>query len=245
MTLTATDSAGRVLGIIGTARGKLAGSNPGVQAIADAAVRRTGSQAAAARSLAGFSNGYVTLTASRGGSVTAHAHANGTPAIELAGMFTESLHPRVGGRFASKGGAPVAAARARHSQSAPAIGRPLPAPGGMTHGQQLRYQAASDRHLAQQITIKIAALVRERDAAVAGLGAGKASAPVNAARSAAAKKAAITRKAGLGKSKTAGKTASVPKTRVQRLNGQIGLLRNDARLLIRAAQKLDRLASGQ
>lgn len=84
MTLTATDAQGRVLGTIGAAGGKLAASNPGVQDIADAAVRRTGSVAAAARALAGFTNGYVTISASGKKPATAFQASSETEAIELA-----------------------------------------------------------------------------------------------------------------------------------------------------------------
>jgi len=171
----------------------------------------------------------------------AHAHANDSAAIDLAGMFTESLHPRVGGKFASKGGQPVAAARARNAPKTPAVQAPAGLAGPMTRAQQLHYQAAQDRHLAQQIMAKVAALVRARDAAIAGLSPGKVTAPVNAAKSAAAKKAALSRKAGTAKAKakTSARKAGPKRTRVQRLNGQIKLLRNDARLLLKAADHLD------
>lgn len=177
------------------------------------------------------------------------SHANDGPSVDLAGMFTEALHPRAaGGKFGSKGGSPVAAARARNTPASPAV-QPAAGPAGpMTHSQQLRYQAAQDRHLAQQVMVRIAALVRARDAAIAGISPGKVTAPVNAAKSAAAKKAALARKTGTAKAKAktaARKTTGPKRTRVQRLNGQIKLLRNDARLLIRAANKLDAQAAGQ
>lgn len=172
----------------------------------------------------------------------AHAHANDSDAIDLAGMFTESLHPRIGGKFASKGGTPVAQARARNAPKTAAAHAQQAAAGPMTRSQQLRYQASQDRQVAHQVMIKIAALVRARDAAIAGISPGKAKAPVNAAKSAAAKKAALARKTGTAKArakKAVRKTAGTRKTRVQRLNGQIKLLKNDARLLLKAANHLD------
>ena len=170
----------------------------------------------------------------------AHAHANDGPAIDLAGMFTESLHPRAaGGKFGSKGGTPVAAARARNAPKTAAVHGQPGAAGPMTRAQQLRYQASQDRQLAHQVMIRIAALVRARDAAIAGISPGKAKAPVNAAKSAAAKKAALARKTGTAKAKAKTASATPKKTRVQRLNGQIKLLKNDARLLLKAANHLD------
>lgn len=174
------------------------------------------------------------------------SHANDGPAIDLAGVFTESLHPRAaGGKFGFKGGTPVAQARARHAPKTAPVPRPPMSPGQMSRAQQLRYQASQDRQLAHQIMIKVAALVRARDAAIAGIPAGKVTANVSAAKSAAAKKAAVARKAGTAK-KTARKAAAgKPKqSKVARLNGQIRLLTGDARLLMKAADHLDAQAAG-
>lgn len=177
-----------------------------------------------------------------------HRHASNGPAIDLAGTFTEALHPRVGGKFASKGGTPVARARARHAPKAPPVPHPATAPGQMSRAQQLRYQASQDRQLAHQIMVKVAALVRARDAAIAGIPAGKVRANVNPAKSAAAKKAALARKAHTAKAtRKAARKASAKNskaTRVARLNGQIRLLTRDARLLMNAANHLDAQANG-
>jgi hypothetical protein len=182
----------------------------------------------------------------------AHAHANDGPAIDLVGMFTEALHPRAaGGKFGNKGGAPVAAARARNAPKTPAAQKPGSVAGPMTRAQQLRYQASQDRQLAHQIMLKVAGLVRQRDAAIAGIG--QPAKAVSGVKSAAAKKAAATRKAG-GKSKQAKAAAKTAKaattgkpgqTKVARLNGQIKLLTHDARLLATAANHLDARAANQ
>jgi hypothetical protein len=127
----------------------------------------------------------------------------------------------------------------------------------MTQAQQLRYQAAQDRHIAGQIMVKVAALVRARDAAIAGLPApagrkaGAASA-VNApspAKAAAKATAAASSRAHAksAAAKAAAKFAAgkkAPVSRVTRLDGQIRLLRRDARLLIASANHLDQQANG-
>jgi hypothetical protein len=182
----------------------------------------------------------------------AHAHANDGPSIDLAGMFTEALHPRAaGGKFGSKGGAPVAAARARNAPKTPAAQKPGSVAGPMTRAQQLRYQASQDRQLAHQIMLKVAGLVRQRDAAIAGIS--QPAKAVSGVKSAAAKKAAATRKAA-GKSKQAKAAAKTAKaattgtagqTKVAKLNGQIRLLTHDARLLATAANHLDAQAASQ
>jgi hypothetical protein len=55
-------SATRALGRITLAGGKLAGSTPGTQDLADAALRRAGGDAARAyQALDGYTNGYLTV----------------------------------------------------------------------------------------------------------------------------------------------------------------------------------------
>jgi hypothetical protein len=185
-------------------------------------------------------------------SAVAHSqHANDGPAIDLAGMFTESLHPRAaGGKFGDKGGSPVAAARARNAPKTPAAQAQPGTAGPMTRAQQLRYQASQDRHLAGQIMMKVAGLVRQRDAAIAGISVPHKA--VSGVKAAAAKKAAATRKTSV-KSKqaraaariaAAAKAGKPQQSTVQRLNGQIKLLTHDARLLAKAANHLDQQAAG-
>jgi hypothetical protein len=183
-----------------------------------------------------------------------HSHASDAPGIDLAGMFVEQQHPRVaagqsgGGRFGSKGGAPVAAARARHAPkvTAPMATKPEP-PGDLSRIHQLRFQAASDRHLAHQILIKVGTLVQARNAAIAGIPAHAAGKP----RSAAAVKAAAARKAhppsAAAKARAKASRLAHPHahaSKAAKLTGQIHLLRNDARLLIQSANHLDAQANG-
>jgi hypothetical protein len=184
-----------------------------------------------------------------------HAHAGDFPAIELAGMFNEALHPRVakgntgGGRFGA-GNTPLTAGARGPVRLAPAPAQAPEPPAELQQIRQLRFQASKDRHLARKILIKVAGLVRARDGYIAGTltAAGKANTSVvNPARSAAAKKAAATRKAS---GKTAKRTAkratagAAKATTVAKMNGEIRLLRNDARALIRSANKLDAQANG-
>jgi hypothetical protein len=182
-----------------------------------------------------------------------HSHASDGPAVDLAGMFTEQQHPRVaagqsgGGRFGSKGGPPVAAARARHAPKVtpPMATRPEP-PGDLSRIRQLRFQAASDRHLAHQILIRVGTLVQARNAVIAGI-------PAHAGkpRSAAAVKAAAARKANppsaAAKARAKASRLAHPHahaSKAAKLTGQIHLLRNDARLLIQSANHLDAQANG-
>jgi hypothetical protein len=182
----------------------------------------------------------------------AHSHANDGPSVDLAGMYTEALHPRAaGGKFGNKGGQPAAAARARNTPKSAAIPAAPGLAGPMTRAQQLRYQASQDRHLAHQIMLRVAALTRQRDALIAGIPQPRKA--VSGVKSAAAKKAAATRKAG-GKSKQARVAARIAaamksgkpqQSRVAKLNGQIKLLKNDARMLSKAANRLDAQAAHQ
>jgi hypothetical protein len=118
-------------------------------------------------------------------------------------------------------------------------------PGDLSRIHQLRFQAASDRHLAHQILVKVGTLVRARAAAQAGLPAHAAGKP----RSAAAVKAAAARKANppsaAAKARAkASRLAHPHASTVSRLTGQIHLLRSDARLLINSANHLDAQANG-
>jgi 2'-5' RNA ligase len=178
-----------------------------------------------------------------------HDHASDAPAIDLA--FIEQDHPRVpagqkgGGQFGSKGGAEVSKARARHSAKVPAATVPATAQGQMTRVQQLRFQAASDRQLAQKIMVQIAGLVRARNAASVQVAASAPSkAGVSATASTAAVKAASTYKASPA-SATATSASSAARANVAKLDGQIRLLRDDARALIKSADHLDAEADGQ
>lgn len=184
----------------------------------------------------------------------AHAHANDSPAIDLAGTFTEQLHPRVpagqggGGRFGSKGGPLTAKARARSTPVTAPVHAPMTG-ASLTQAQQLRYQASQDRHLARQVLVKVASLQRIRAGYIAGklTAAGAPVKPVSAAASAAAKKAAATRKAAPGAaakaSAAAKKGASTKKATVARMTRQIRTLKGDARALLSAANHLDAQAA--
>jgi len=179
-------------------------------------------------------------------------HANRPRPINLAGTFTEALHPRVAkgsgnaGQFGSKG-TPLKAAAAPRPAALPA------SPVAPARAARLHAQARQDRHLARQILAKVQGLVCVRDGYQAGLltaaghpKAGKATKAVSAARSAAAKKAAATRKKA-PKSSTKGprkSAGSVKAGNVAKLNGQISTLRGDAKALIRSANRLDQMADG-
>jgi hypothetical protein len=187
-------------------------------------------------------------------SARAHAHANDSPALEMAGMFSEQLHPRVpaghqgGGRFGSSN-TPLTAQAASGAPTGRLAQQGPEPPAELQRIRQLRFQAAADRHLARQILVKAQGLVRIRDGYTAGLLSASGTAkttPVSAKRSAAAKKAAKTRKAS-GKKTVRKKSVSAAATKaanVARLNGQIRLLRGDARALIRSANRLDQMANG-
>jgi hypothetical protein len=198
-------------------------------------------------------------------SARAHAHASEGPALELAGAFNSAAHPRVAkghgnaGQFGSQGtavkAAPAAAgykpaasgAKARSSRPAAAAAPP----GGSGRARQLHRQARKDRHLAHVIMSKASALVRVRDGYIAGVltSTGRstvATKAVSAKRSAAAKKAAATLKAEGGrkkKAKSSTKSAAATKaSNIRRLNGEIRVLRHDAKALLKSADRLDALA---
>lgn len=197
----------------------------------------------------------------------AHSHASDGNAVELAGAFNAAAHPRVAkghgnaGQFGSAGtavkGAPAAAGykAATSGVKAQPPGQPAPSPSPGTAGRarQLRQQARKDRHLARAITSKANALVRVRDGYVAGVltSTGKSTVvtkAVSAKRSAAAKKAAATRRKNGGlkkKARSSTKSASATKAaNIRKLNGEIHLLRHDAKALLKSADRLDALASG-
>ena len=197
----------------------------------------------------------------------AHAHANDMPAIELAGTFTEALHPRVAkghgnaGQFGSNGTALKAPAGTgggfRAAVATPAstmkpgpIKARGPAPEPPAEAariRQLRHQAQQDRHLARQILVKVQGLVRVRDGYVAGLltatgtvkGA-KATKAVSAARSAAAKKAAATRKK---RAKSSTKGAKAGKTAASVKAGNVAKLNGQINTLRGDAKALLKSAS--
>jgi hypothetical protein len=181
-----------------------------------------------------------------------HQHANDLPALDLAGTFTEQLHPRVpagqggGGRFGSKGGPLTAKARARNTPVTAPVHAPMTGT-SLTQAQQLRYQASQDRHLARQVLVKVAGLQRVRASYIAGKTTATG-APVNPAKSAAAKKAAATRAAAPGAaakaSAAAKKGASSRKATVAKMTRQIRTLKGDARALLSAANHLDAQAAG-
>ena len=102
MTLAAY-SMSRRLGRITLAGGRLTGTSPGLQDVADAAVRQAGGDAAAAyAALDGYCNGYLTI-------ITAPAEQAAEQAGVAAG-WRSFLHPRVekgehgGGQFTRDGG---------------------------------------------------------------------------------------------------------------------------------------------
>lgn len=201
---------------------------------------------------------------------SAHAHANDGPAMELAGVFSAALHPRVAaghgnaGQFGSQGTS-LKAKPAANAGYKPAAAKPAavqqpppqaaPAPGQAARKKELRSQARQDRELARKITGKANALVRVRDGYIAGVlttsgkpvAGTKATKAVSAAKSAAAKKAAATRKKnGPAKKKAKPSTRTSAQTKaanVGKMNGQIHLLRHDAKALLRSADHLDALAS--
>lgn len=200
----------------------------------------------------------------------AHAHANDGDALELAAPFNPGAHPRVAkghgnaGQFGSSGTAlkakpAVAPAGFKPAAATPAAVQvppppPAPAPSPATQGRvhALHHQAKQDRALAHTITAKANALVRVRDGYIAGVltATGKsttATPAVSAAKSAAAKKAAATVKANGGRKKAAVSStksaASTKAANVGKLNGEIHLLRADAKSLLKSADHLDALAS--
>ena len=203
-------------------------------------------QAAAAKALAQWE-------AMRG---SAHAHAGDFPALEMAGAFNEALHPRVakgnagGGRFGA-GNTPLTAGARGPVRLSPPPAQAPETPADLARMRQLRFQASQDRHLARQILVKVAGLVRTRDGYVAGLlnanGTAKTSV-TSPAKKAAAAKAAATKKTSVKKTtkKAASKTtaAATKAATVRKMNGQIGLLRGDARALIKSANHLDAQANG-
>jgi 2'-5' RNA ligase len=187
-------------------------------------------------------------------SARAHAHASDLPAVELAGVFNEQLHPRVpkghqgGGRFGSAN-TPLTAKAASGTPTGRLSQEGPEPPAELQRIRQLRFQAAADRHLARQILVKAQSLVRIRDGYIAGLmtpsGTAKTSV-TSAKRSATAKKAAKTRKKTVRKKVARSSTKSAAATKaanIAKLDGQIHLLRSDARALIRSANHLDQMAN--
>jgi 2'-5' RNA ligase len=187
----------------------------------------------------------------------AHAHANDTPAVELAGTFTEALHPRVAkghgnaGQFGSQGTALKGAATPAAKPATAAVQAAAPEPPAeAARIRQLRHQAKQDRVLAHTITNKANALVRVRDGYIAGVltSTGKPATvtkAVSAAKSAAAKKAAATRKkAGPAKKKAKSSTKSAAQTKAANIGKLNHLLRHDAKALIKSANHLDQIANG-
>src|ERR1035438_9567247 len=155
-------------------------------------------RAAAAKAIAGWE----ALKGAAPGTPS-HAPAGDFPALEMAGAFTEALHPRVakgnagGGRFGSGNTPLTAGAGGKPVRLPPPQARQPETPADLQRMRQLRFQASQDRHLARQILVKVAGLVRARDGYVAGLlnanGTAKTSV-TSPARKAAAAKAAATKK---------------------------------------------------
>jgi hypothetical protein len=167
-----------------------------------------------------------------------------------AGQFGSSGTALKAKPAAASAGYKPAVTAAPAAASAP---QPAPAPSLGTQGRihALHHQAKQDRALAHTITSKANALVRVRDGYIAGVltATGKSTvvtAPVSAARSAAAKKAAATVKAHGGRKKAAKSStktaASTKATNIGKLNGEIHLLRADAKALLKSADHLDALA---
>ena len=170
-------------------------------------------------------------------------------------MFNEALHPRVakgntgGGRFGSGNTPLTAGARGPVRLAPPPATKPEP-PAELARMGQLRFQASQDRHLARQILVKVAGLVRARDGYIAGQlnanGTAKTSVTSPAKKAAAAKAAATKKTSSKTVKKTASKTtaAATKAATVRKMDGQISLLRGDARALIRSANHLDAQANG-
>jgi hypothetical protein len=195
-------------------------------------------------------------------------------AVELGGVFSEALHPRVaagstgGGQF-TKGGssgakataAPMKGAQPKGAKGKPPLAHPVadhPAPSGQqrARAQQLRAQAGKYRERAKDIRGEIKADVGQIHAAVKAQHAAKAAAAKSAAAAAsgttAAKKttATATTGASTAKAASANKTTSSATTiakraaSIRQMRGHVSLLRKQASALDAAAGKLDKQAAG-
>lgn len=194
-----------------------------------------------------------------GDKAVAHSHANDTGAVELAGVFTSALHPRIGagatggGRFASKNTA--AAASSGKQPAAKGVtpkGVVQPGPvrpgGGRGEAVQLRAQAFQYREhaaalegqiasvrsqLHAQLKLHFQALAASKKAAAASASGTKA-ASTTAAKSSTktAKKSSATVK------KAASATAKKPAT-IPQLRARLTSLRAQVKALNTAAGKLE------